>query len=208
MTGSVEIRWIRLGIVGGLCASGLYPLLLFVRLPLGVTAAAASLLGPAIGIGSLGLERLIRLHRPSAAASIGAIHNFAAGALFTAMALQQLAVRHHSPDAAGDLVGVWLGLDVAWDVYIGLGTIFFAAAMFRHPRFRWPFAAPGAVLGTLVIVLNLLPFPVPPAEAGSIDIGPLVGLWYLAATFQAWRSLGWARERAVADGPRREGTGS
>ena len=89
-------------------------------------------------------------------------------------------------------MGVWLGLDVAWDVYIGLGTLAFSWSMLHHPRFGWPFSASGFLLGLLVIVLNLIPFPVPPAEAGSFDIGPFVGLWYLATTIQAWRSLPWA----------------
>jgi hypothetical protein len=190
------------GIVGGLAASGLYPLLVFAPLPLVATAAAAAFLGPAIGIGSLGLRHLIELHRRSAAAGLGAFANLLAGALFTAMALIQLAVRHGAARGAGapGLVGVWLGLDVAWDVYIGLGTVFFAWSMVGHPRFGWRFAAPGFLLGTLVLVLNLATFPTPPAEAGSVDVGPLVGLWYLAATVQAWRSLGWARRQARAGG--------
>ncbi len=195
MSEHVEIRWIKLGVVGGLCASVLYPVLLFAPLPLGITAAVASFLGPAIGVGSLGLYQLIRLHAPSVTAALGAVHNLIAGALFTAMVLVQLAVRARAPETGGDLVGVWLGLDVAWDVYIGLGTLAFGWAMRRHPRFGWPFAASGLVLGALVIVLNLIPFPVPPANAGSFDIGPFVGLWYLAATVQAWRSLPWAQER-------------
>ena len=176
MVEEVEIRWIRIGIVGGMCASTLYPLLLFAPLPPAVTAAIAALLGPAIGLGSLGLYHLVRLHAPSVSAALGALHNLIAGALFSAMALIQLAVRARAPESAGDFVGFWLGLDVAWDVYIGLGTIAFAWAFHRHPRFGWAFAAPGLALGLLVIVLNLIPFPTPPAEAGSFDIGPFVGL--------------------------------
>ena len=202
MNEQLEIPWIEAGIVGGICASVLYPVLLFAPLPLAVTAGVGAFLGPAIGLGSLGLYRLIALHSPSVAAAIGAIHNLIAGALFTAMALVQLAVRSRNPGHASDLVGVWLGLDVAWDIYIGLGTLAFAWAMRHHPRYGWTFAGPGLALGLLVIVLNLIPFPVPPAEAGSFDIGPLVGIWYLAATIQAWRSLAWARQRT--EGPRRK----
>jgi hypothetical protein len=195
MIDQVEIRWIKAGIVGGLCASALYPSLLFAPLSMRATAALAAFLGPAIGIGSLGLYQLMRLHARSVSAALGAIHNVIAGGLFTAMALVQLAVKSHTPASTEEIIGVWLGLDVAWDMYIGLGTIFFAGAMLSHPRFRWPFAVSGLTLGLLVIVLNLLPFPMPPADVGSIDVGPFVGLWYLAATIQAWRSLTWARHQ-------------
>jgi hypothetical protein len=197
LANSPEIRWIQVGIVAGLAASVLYPVLLFAPLPLAATAAAAAFLGPSIGIGSLGLRQLIKLRGRSVAATLGAVSNFAAGALFTGMVLVQLAVRHSGSDIAPqrDLVGVWLGLDVAWDVYIGLGTLFFAWSMLGHPRFRWPYAVPGFALGILVIVLNLNTFPTPPAEVGSVDVGPFVGLWYLAATLRSWRSIGWAREQ-------------
>ena len=195
MVNPTEIRWVQAGVVAGFFASVLYPVLLFAPLPLGLTAAVATFFGPSIGVGSLGLYWLIRLHARSVTAALGAIHNVVAGGLFTAMVLVQLAVRHNTPSVAKDLAGVWLGLDVAWDMYIGLGTLFLAYSMLGHPRFRWPFAAPGFILGLLVIVLNLIPFPVPPADAGLIDVGPFVGLWYLAATIQAWRSLRWASEQ-------------
>lgn len=195
MRNDVEIRWIVAGVVGGLAASALYPLLLFTNLSAAVTATAAGLLGPAIGIGSLGLRQLIRLHSRSVTATLGAIHNALAGALFTSMALVQVAVRSYEVESpmSPRMIGVWLGLDVAWDVYIGLGTLFFACAMWRHPRFGWGFAVSGLALALAELLLNLYTFPVPPAEAGLFDIGPFVGLWYLATTIQTWRSLGWAR---------------
>ena len=98
MIDPVEIRWIKTGVVAGLCASLFYPLLLFAPLPLVATAAVAALLGPAIGIGSLGLRQLIRMHGESVAATLGAIHNSLAGGLFTAMVLVQLAVPLESVD--------------------------------------------------------------------------------------------------------------
>lgn len=189
-----RIRMIQAGIIGGLAAGVLYPVLLFVPV-LSIAIAAAAFLGPAIGIGSIGLRQLIVLRQRSVMATLGAVTNVVAGALLTAMLFVQLAARNLVTDSPMDphLVGVWLGLDVAWDVYIGLGTLLFAGAMVRHARFGWLFAAPGLALGALVIVLNLATFPTPPAEAGSFDIGPFVGLWYVAATVQVWRSLGWAR---------------
>jgi hypothetical protein len=192
-----EIRLIVTGIIAGLCASIIYPLILFVPFSLPVVAAMASFLGPAIGIGSLGLRQLIRLHGESAAATLGAVHNLLAGALFTAMALVQLAVKDVAASSSKviELQGIWWGLDVAWDIYIGLGTIFFGCAMFRHPRFGMIFAGSGVALGVAEILLNVYTFPAPPAASGLFDIGPFVGLWYLAATIQAWRSLGWARQQ-------------
>ena len=159
-------------------------------MPLIPTVVAASLLGPAIGVGSIGLRQLIVLHQPSVMATLAAVFNFAAGAVFTTMALVQLAARSAETPLAG-LVSVWLGIDVAWDVYIGLGTLLFAASMIGHPRYGWMFAGPGLLIAIVMLVLNLTYFPAPPAESGSFDAGPLVGLWYLAATIQAWRSLSW-----------------
>ncbi len=195
MRDPVEIRWIRFGIAGGLCASVLYPAVLFAPLPLVAVAAAAALLGPAIGIGSIGLRQLIQIPTSSVTASLGAVSNAVAGALFVVMAMVQLAVRQGSAEFDPQMIGVWLGIDVAWDTYIGLGTLLFAWSMLRHPRFGLPFAVPGLVVGVALLVLNFGTFPAPPAEVGLIDVGPFVGLWYLAATIQSWRSLAWARDQ-------------
>jgi hypothetical protein len=190
-----RIDWMKAGIAGGLVASVFYPALIFIPgAPLALSATLAALLGPAIGIASVGLHHLVQSSGRPVASALGAFHNVVAGALLTAMLLVQLAVRSRAPDSVGDLVGIWLGLDVAWDIYVGLGTLFFAYAMFVHPRFRWPFALPGLAIGLLLVVLNLLTFPEPPGSVGLVDVGPLVGLWYLAVTIQLFRSLPWARQ--------------
>lgn len=196
---ALTLRWIRLGIGAGLTASLAYPLAVFAPLPELATVVLAASLGPAIGVASLGLRELLELGRPTVSARVGAVCNFTAGALFSAMALVQLAARiGPGGDAPSRLVSVWLGLDVAWDVYIALGTLFFALAMRRHPRFGMGFAVAGLVVAVAVLVLNLMVFPHPPAEVGLVDVGPLVGLWYLAVTIRTWRSLAWARQAAGA----------
>lgn len=201
MQDPIEIRWIKTGIVAGILASILYPALLVLPGPSVSVTAAAGFLGLSIGIGSLGLMKLITLAGPSVSATIGAVANFTAGALFTGMALVQLAVKQvgieNSLALQRDLEGVWLGLDVAWDVYIGVGTVFLAWAVSSHPRFRWVYAAPGLLLGAGLLILNLAAFPQPPASMGWIDLGPFVGLWYLAATLRSWRSLPWARDQVA-----------
>ena len=83
--------------------------------------------------------RLLTLKQGSVLASLAAISNFTAGALFTAMALVQLAVKQVAGETgvtfSAQLEAVWLGLDVAWDVYIGVGTVFFGWAMLSHLDF-------------------------------------------------------------------------
>ena len=196
-TGRVEVQWIRIGAVVGLWACLAYPAMVFLRLPLAVTAAVAASFGPALAIACVGLWRLIRLHHGSVAAGAAAGLNALGGALFTAMVLVQMAIGvvtgNHSERA---LQAIWLGLDVAWDAYIGLGTVLFAFSMLRHPRFGRVFAVSGVAVGSTLLLFNLYTFPTPPANAGLIDLGPVIGIWYFAVTVQMWRSLKWA-EAAV-----------
>ncbi|HLO16572.1 MAG TPA: hypothetical protein VK206_17195 [Anaerolineales bacterium] len=81
------------------------------------------------------------------------------------------------PDIA--LKAVWWGLDVAWDLYIGTGTILFALCMFGRRGLGAWFAVPGLLIGGLLLIFNIATFPKPPDTAGFVDLGPLVGLWYL-----------------------------
>jgi hypothetical protein len=77
----------------------------------------------------------------------------------------------------------------------------FGFSMLRHPRFGWVFGVSGMAIALVLLGFNLSMFPAPPASAGLIDLGPLVGVWYLAVTLRTWQSLGWAREagRGVAN---------
>ena len=78
------------------------------------------------------------------------------------------------------------GLDVAWDAYIFLGTFFFALAMFTHASFGKFFSISGVVVALAMICINFFSFPIPPSSAGLIDMGPFIGLWYLAVTIRIW----------------------
>jgi hypothetical protein len=192
---TASVVWIRTGVVAGLSVSLVYPAVIFLPLPkLAITVLAASM-GPLLAVASLGLGELLQIPRPSVPARLGMAFNFAAGALLSAMLLVQLAVkaRLQGAKASPELVGIWLGLDVAWDVYVSIGTGLFALAMLKHPRFGKVFGGIGLVIAMFLLVLNLFTFPTPPADAGLIDVGPVVGLWYLVATVQAWRSLPWVR---------------
>jgi len=194
---SFDLNAIRLGIVAGFFACFAYPLMVFVHLPKLATTTLAAGFGPALAVACFGLRRLLDLEKPRVSSTLGLMLNALAGALFSAMVLVQLAVGY---SAGGDnppaqITAIWLGLDVAWDGYIGLGTLCFAIAMWRHVRFGKAFAISGALIAVALLAFNFYTFPEPPKSAGLIDLGPGVGLWYLAVTVQMWRSLGWSRER-------------
>jgi hypothetical protein len=188
------LAWIRAGVAASLAFIAAYCILIFAPLPDRGAAALAASWGPLLAVASLGLGRLLEVPRPSSLVRFAVQLNLLATALVTAMLLVQIAVGMEAKGKLSpEIVAIWLGLDVAWDVYIGIGTLLLACAMFRHPRFKWPFAVSGLLAAGVLLVLNLATFPTPPGEAGLFDAGPVVALWYLAVTIQMGRSLGWAR---------------
>ncbi len=200
----LEEKWIRTGVVSGLLVSVIYPVLIFVPLPELVQTFLIMFFGPLLGLSSVGLFKFIVLHKKSLAAQAAVVSNIIAGALITTMLLVQVAVRSSlpPPPPAGEWIlksfnNIHLGLDVAWDVYIGLGTLLFAVSMFNHPKLGKIFSLPGIVISLLLIVLNAVPFPVPPADAGLFDIGPLAGLWYLGVTVAVILNFKWVREKTA-----------
>lgn len=197
---SIELRWIQLAIGLGMAVSAVYPSLIFLPLPQLPTIALAAAVGPLLGLASIGLYHFLRIHQPSVSAQLAAACNFLGGALFSTMLLVQIAVRIRAAGQPVDrqIAAVWLGLDVAWDVYIALGTALFAWAMWAHPRFGRGFAVSGLLLAVLLLAFNFYAFPEPPSEINLVDLGPLVGLWYLVVTVQMWRSLSWVKQALAA----------
>ncbi len=192
---SASVVWIRTGVAAGLGVCLVYPVLVFLHLPIPAVVVFAAAMGPLLGVASLGLGKLLQIPRPSIPAQLAMAFNFAAGALVSGMLLVQLAVktRWHGPTISPDFIGIWLGLDVAWDVYLGVGTFLFALAMLKHPRFGLLFGVSGLLLATLLLALNIATFPTPPADAGFVDPSPFVGLWYVVVIVQIWRSLRWVK---------------
>jgi hypothetical protein len=203
---SANLNAVKLGIVSGFIACFAYPLLVFAPLPKFASTALAAFFGPALAVACYGLRHLLDCKRPLLSSSLGALLNALAGALFTAMALVQMAVGYSlgSEKASAQMTAIWLGLDVAWDAYIGLGTVCFALAMWQHPRFGRVFALCGMVIGLGLMVLHFYTFPTPPQNAGLIDLGPAIGLWYFVVTIQMWRSLSWAKGLQVIPSRREE----
>jgi hypothetical protein len=196
-SGRIEYAMIRTGIVSGLAACLIYPLLMLVSMPVALTATLIAGFGPALALASLGLGNLLRLDHDSFWARLAPVLNIIAGVLFTSMLLVQAAVgiESGSSPVSRQVQAVWLGLDVAWDFYLGLGTAFFSLAMFKHPKFGKVIGSLGLLLAVGLLALNLYTFPTPPANAHLIDLGPGIGLWYFIVTLLVWRALPWARSQ-------------
>ena len=199
--------WIRIGIYAGLAVSVIYPLMIFAALPKKIVIICASLFGPLLMLASLGLYYFLKAHRQTVTGQLAVLSNIIASVLVSLMLIVQLSVNLSMDglmDSAGEAVSdaakkwIWqvvdkvqLGMDVSWDVFIAIGTILFGVTMMRHPRFGKIFGLLGFLIGHFLLIFNLSTFPAPPGDAGLIDLGPVLGLWYLAATVLIIRSLKW-----------------
>ncbi|MCK4894672.1 MAG: hypothetical protein KAT07_11920 [Calditrichia bacterium] len=204
-------RWIIMGAICGLGATAIYPLLLLVGFPLVITVILAAALGILLSLGSIGLFFFLGVFRKTVTIYLAVLFNIIGGTIFNLMILVQLTVRNYmsaylkesTNEYSREIISqIWrgvdkvqLGLDVAWDVYICTGTILFAFNMFKHPRFGKIFAIAGLIIATFLLGLNIYSFPVPPDEAGLIDLGPLLGLWYAAVAIRTLLSLDWLDEQ-------------
>ena len=144
---------------------------------------------------SLGLYRWLTSEGGSFVAELGFLFAMIAFATVAAMISIQLAVRMGferylstmpSPNKEwSDLLldmtrMVDMGLDVAWDVFIGSSLVCIGVAMLRHFKFGKVWGTPSIVFGAALIVLNVMTFPFPPNTAGLFDIGPVIGSYILA----------------------------
>jgi hypothetical protein len=191
----------------GLAAVISYTLISAAPLSHAQALVVACVFGPALMCASMGLYQALRVRRRTVSLDLGVIANVAAGVTVTLTLLAQLGLKRSfelefgsgTTDSSERALragyeaanGIQLGLDVAFDLFLGLGTLLLASNMWRHPRFGRLLAVSGGVIATALVAANLAVFPEPPADAGSIDFGPLIGLWYLIVTVQLARSTRW-----------------
>jgi hypothetical protein len=140
---------------------------------------------------SYGMYTFIAAERDGAANRLALIFAVLAFSTVLAMVIVQMAVNAAFGEIAKDLTDatsnalaqslkmVDLGLDIAWDILIGVSMIFSAIALKGRSGFGFWWAAPVMILGVLMLVLNAATFPWPPGEAGLFDIGPFVGIYML-----------------------------
>ncbi len=198
MNKDLILSWINIGIICGFLVSIIYPLLQFIsNLTLGVVLAV--LMGILLSLASVGLYYFVSIYKKTITSIIAVISNIIAGTLLTQMFLVQLAIKSSKPVLIEEsnkwiwqsLNHIHYGLDVAWDVYIFIGTLLFAINAFYHPKLGKTFSIAGILISLSMIITNIVAFPIPPSSLGVIDFGPLIGLWYLAITIKITVSKKW-----------------
>lgn len=202
---SLRLPWIEVGIGAGLVAVGSYTFLVITSGGIRMTFVIASVFSVSLGLASFGLYQFLTIERRTLVAQVAAVATGVGAVLFLAMASIQLAIKSDlggvDPVTLGttfDLTErVHLGLDVAWDVYFAIGVALFGVSAYTHPRLGRVIGAVGVLVAVALVALNVATFPIPPASAGSFDLGPAAGLWYLVVTIQIARSLDWAKQRLI-----------
>lgn len=200
------VTWVRVGAIAGIAADVVYSTFFFVPWPLPLAVLVGLSFGALLIVSAVGLRAFLTLERPGIVPDLAAIFTLVGAALVDAMLVVQLAVRNPPVGEVGDPAAlaaremgdrVHYGLDVGWDVFLALGTFLFAWAAMRHPRLGAWLGIPGMAIAVALLAFNLASFPVPPAGAGSVDVGPLVGLWYLVVAIRVLGSMRWVREKAA-----------
>lgn len=209
-------NWIRLGPFLGILAATSYGVLLAVPMPLNVAATLACVFGLSISGGALGMYHFLSLNKVTVTLQIATGASIIAGVLVLTMLIVQFSVNDlidqqrvilGEGGESAMLTSAWmaidrvqLGFDIAWDIFIGVGTVLIAWNMRTHARFGQWFGWLGIGIGGSVLFLNLYTFPIPPGGAGFFDAGPFVGLWSTAAALRVLMSFKWAKGELQAQG--------
>jgi hypothetical protein len=193
-------RWILTGSVCGISGVLIYTVVVAGVLPVSakVLYPIFWLFGPLMVVSAMGTRVYFRRFGPSVAVEIATTLWIVAGALVCLMGCLQGSIRHAfgllSPAAGREgleettrlaLAGadaVQLGADIAWDIFIFSAVALYGIVMLRR-SLKWKIVGVlGLLAGVSGLALNLATWPVPPAEAGLVDVGPLVGLWGLTVS--------------------------
>jgi hypothetical protein len=207
----VERSWFNMALICGISALASYTVVMTGVLPISLGRLVFFAFGPFLVLSALALFHVLRSHSSAVWLQAATLFTMIAGVLVNLMAVVQQSLfatmleQIRQAEGAGKeallqtfhgVNTVQLGMDISWDIFVFAGVGFLGIALHSHPKFgRW-FTWPGVLIGATGLVLNLVTFPTPPAEQGLVDVGPLVGLFYLAIVIQLVRSRKWFGQEA------------
>ncbi|NIQ57200.1 MAG: hypothetical protein GWN85_28175 [Gemmatimonadetes bacterium] len=186
----------RAGSIAGIAGVLAYFGAAFVPAPDPVSRLLAFAFGPLLAVSFLGLFHLLARHRDGPALRFGVAFGLMAGVAVTTMLVVQVGnnmvlssqlLAADGPAAAEaarqlhqSVNRVQYLMDVVWDIFITSAGALVGWAMLRHPCFGRVWGGSGIAASVLLLYLNLGTFPRGPAYAGSVDVGPLLAVWFLA----------------------------
>lgn len=196
-------KWVLAGIICGFLADVVYFVSSTANLPARIAYPVFWSFGPLLIVAAMGLYYFLRQHGRAVALQLGAIFMVIAGASVTMMGTMQgasgVALQEIKPEEMNESARVaWkmamtaadsiqMGADLAWDIFIFTGIVLLGKVMLRNPCFGKVIGLAGIIIGLLGLAFNIYTFPKNPATAGLVDVGPLVGLWFLVVTIQMIR---------------------
>lgn len=193
---SLDRSMARAGAVAGLASVLCYFSAAFVPLPDALTLWLAFAFGPLLAVSFLGLFHALRAERDGPALRFGVALGVLAGATVTIMLTVQVGnnmflddqlssadtelAREAARQVHRAVNRVQMLIDVAWDVFIcGAGALI-GVAMLKHRDFGRIWGGLGILASVALLYLNLDTYPRGPAYAGSVDLGPVLALWFMA----------------------------
>lgn len=200
------------GAVSGLAAVVAYFGAAFLPVPDAVGRLLAFAFGPLLAVSFLGLFHGLSDHRDGPALRFGVVLGILAGATVTIMLAVQMgnnmfldeqlstadseAAREAARLVHRAVNRVQMLIDVAWDVFICAAGGLIGVAMLRHPKFGRIWGSTGIAASVALLYFNLDTYPRGPAYAGSVDLGPLLAIWFFAVFVR----LAWTGMRPKAGG--------
>lgn len=187
--------WIRLAVAaGGLGVLCYFGSVVFKPFPWAVGRILFFSVGPLSVISSVSVYKALEASASRPPLLLGAVLTVVGGAIANVMAVVQdmqftyfgQLLRSASDQATREALErvlwgvnvVQSGLDVSWDIFMSLGALFLAVALYRHDLFGRALGLVGVGAAFGALLLNLITYPTAPASAGLVDLGPAVGLWY------------------------------
>jgi len=195
-TPGLDRSMVQAGSIAGIAGVLAYFGAAFLPVPDSIARLLAFAFGPLLAISFLGLFHLIATHRDGPALRFGVAFGLMAGVAVTTMLVVQVgnnmawdaqllaaeteAAKEVARQLHQSVNRVQYLIDVVWDIFITSAGALIGWAMLRHPSFGRIWGGIGIFLSVLLLYLNLDTFPRGPAYAGSVDVGPLLAIWFLA----------------------------